>query len=98
MEPNTKRSFNKKFCLANIKRRSFLVSIDGSDTSEYALDLVANNFLASSDTLDALYIYNSKKDSKFNYKNKKEIIIPKYEIKIKSFDNGNTIYYRGQIF
>lgn len=84
-----KKSFQKKFSIKNIDRRTFLVSIDGSDTAEYAFDLVQENFLSALDQLYGLYIFNSKKDSKFNYKNKKEIIEPKYQDKIDLLHNQN---------
>ena len=82
MDPERKHSYTKKFSMKSIERRNFTVSIDGSDTSEYAFDLVQENFLTPFDSLYAFYIFNSKKDSKFNYKNKKEIIDGKYKDKI----------------
>jgi hypothetical protein len=87
MELKKKKSFLKKFSLNSIIERNFIVSIDGSDTSEYAFDLVQENFLAEKDQLSAFYIFNSQKDSSFNYKNKKEIIMSKYKDKIESLNN-----------
>lgn len=82
--------FTKKFSIKKLERRNFLVSIDGSDTSEYSFDLVSENFLSPLDSLIAMYIYNSQKDSKFNYKNKREIIEPKYKDKIGYIKNSNV--------
>lgn len=84
-----KKKYSKKFSLKDANYRTFTVSIDGSDTSEFAFDLVEENFLTPLDHVWALYIYNSQKNSKFNYKNKKEIIEPKYTDKIDILKNEN---------
>ena len=93
MEVTKKKSFEKRFSLKNIEKRTFTISIDGSDTAEYAFDLCEQNFLTFADHLYAVYIFNSQKDSKFNYKNKKEIIEPKYQDKIESTRNPNIHFF-----
>jgi hypothetical protein len=55
----------------------FVLSVDGSDHSEYAFDLIVKEFLQGN-KLFLLYVFNEKQDYLYNYKNKKDIVIDHY--------------------
>jgi len=63
----------------------FCISIDGSDDSEYAFQTIVDDYFVSNVKLLCVYIFNSKQDSHFNYKNRKTTIVDKYSMKMKSF-------------
>jgi hypothetical protein len=58
------------------------VSVDGSDHSDLAFDLVTKEFLGSDSKILLMYICNSKYDDTFNYRNKKQTIVSRYGSKM----------------
>jgi len=91
IEPNV--LVQKKFSKSNLKGRVYTICIDGSEHAEGAFNIVKNNFLTKDDSLIAIYIYNSKKDDYYNYRNKKETIIQNYENLI-SYLDPNKSYFK----
>jgi hypothetical protein len=72
----------------------FCISVDGSEHSEYAFELVAKDFINNLSKLLVVHIYSSKMDHLFNYSNKKDTVIDKYTSKINQYgcgDNTNFI-------
>jgi len=83
----------------------FCISIDGSVDSEYAYQMITEDYFVSNVKLLCVYIFNSKSDSSYNYNNKKLTIVDKYSSKLKSFQNkahlivedrGNNSHYLEQ--
>ena len=63
----------------------FCCSVDGSKHSDYAFDLVAENFMFPNSKLLCIYVFYSKLDSVLNYDNKKATVLDKYASKIERF-------------
>lgn len=68
----------------------FCISVDGSVHSEYAFDMIASDFLNTTSKLLVVHIFNSKMDDLYNYNNKKETIVSKYNLKLNQFNLGNV--------
>ena len=66
--------------------RIICLSTDGSETSKQAFEIAINEFLPRipNSILACSYIYNSRKDDKFNWRYQKQIIIEYYKTKIKT--------------
>ena len=62
------------------------LSVDGSETSKQAFEIAVAEFLPriENSILACTYIYNSRKDDKFNWRYQKQIIIEYYKTKIKT--------------
>lgn len=82
-----KMPVQKKYSKSIKGGRTFAICIDGSDHAEGAFNIVRYNFLTKPDFLLCVYIFNSKKDNDFNYKNKKETIINNYQDKLSLIDS-----------
>ena len=62
------------------------LSVDGSETSKQAFEIAVAEFLPriQNSVLACTYIFNSRKDDKFNWRYQKQIIIEYYKTKIKT--------------
>lgn len=56
----------------------FSLSVDGSEHTKFAFDILINEFIQGN-KLELVYIYNSKQDSEYNYRNRKETVTSLYE-------------------
>jgi hypothetical protein len=63
----------------------FCVSVDGSKHSDFAFQLVTENFFFPYVKLLCIHIFNSKLDNILNYSNKKATVLEKYANKIERF-------------
>jgi hypothetical protein len=63
----------------------FCIDVDGSKHSDFAFEMVTENFLFPYTKLLCIYVYNSKLDSILNYNNKKTTVLEKYASKIEKF-------------
>jgi len=63
----------------------FCISVDGSKHSDFAFEMVTENFLFPYSKLLVLHVFNSKLDPIVNYNNKKTTVLEKYANKIEKF-------------
>lgn len=63
----------------------FFISVDGSQHSEMALDIVTEEFFKKDSKLVVMHIYNNKWDHIYNYRNKKETVMSYYATKVSKF-------------
>jgi hypothetical protein len=63
----------------------FFISVDGSQHSEVALDVVTEEFFKKDSKLVVMHIYNNKWDHIYNYRNKKETVMSYYATKASKF-------------
>jgi len=80
----------RKYSKYNLNGRVFVVSVDGSDHSMAAFNIISENILTPEDKLYAVYIYNSRKDQDYNYRNKSQIIMEKYSERLSFMDPNQT--------
>jgi hypothetical protein len=78
---------DSKFVINDGTSKLICVSVDGSDHSDLAFDLVTKEFLGSDSKLLLMYISNSKYDDTFNYRNKKQTIVSRYGSKMVFFSD-----------
>lgn len=59
----------------------FCISVDGSEHSENAFDIITKEFLSNiiHSKILIMHIYSSQLDSNYNHRNKKDTVIEKYE-------------------
>ena len=76
---------NSKLFLKGDQDVLFCCSVDGSIHSDYAFDMITDNFFNSNSKLLCVHVFYSKLDTHFNYNNRKNTILEKYAAKIERF-------------
>jgi len=76
---------NSKLFLKNDQEILFCISVDGSKHSDYAFDMITENFWWPNTKLLCLYVFYSKIDFALNYSNKKATVLEKYATKMERF-------------
>lgn len=64
------------------EKKNYLISVDGSDYSDWGFDLIFNEIYKKGDFLTVLHVANPKKISDIPFKYQPEQIISKYETKL----------------
>ena len=84
------KEFKQTMIRKNDNEKIICLAVDGSETAKQAFEIAIAEFLPriENSVLACTYIYNSRKDDKFNWRYQKGIIIEYY----KTFIKKNTIY------
>lgn len=82
-----KRSMTSQFRNARLEDEMvFVICVDGSEHSEYGFDIVEDLYRNNSKIkMIVTHIYNSKQDHLYNYYNKKDTVLEKYNLKIQKY-------------
>jgi len=76
---------NSRLFIKDESELLFCISVDGSKHSDFAFDMVTENFFFSNTKLLCVHVFNSKLDTQLNYNNKKVTVLKKYESKIEKY-------------
>ncbi len=60
----------------------FCISVDGSDHSDNAFDVVTREFLSAESKMVLIHVFNNKYNDSYNYRNRKETVISTYGSKL----------------
>jgi len=73
----------------------FCLSVDGSIHSEQAFEIVTDDFLKKeTDKMLIIHIFNSSMDEYYNFRNKKDTIIEKYNTRLLKIDKSKTLFLK----
>lgn len=70
----------------------FCVCVDGAENSEFAFEITIKDLLKESDKLFVVHIFNSKMDEYFNFRNRKDTIVDKYETAVLRIDKSRVLF------
>lgn len=77
---------------------AFCLGVDGSVHSEQAFELTMKELLKESDKLLIVHIFNSQMDECYNFRNKKDTIIEKYETLLLRVPMSQTLFLTEDTF
>ncbi len=66
----------------NSEKKNYLVSVDGSDNSDWGFDMIFNEIYKKGDYITLIHVANQKKISNIPFKNQPDQIMSKYETKL----------------
>lgn len=72
----------------------FCVCVDGAQHSEFAFEITIQDLIKNNDKLFAVHIFNSKMDEYFNFRNKKDTIIEKYNTAVLRIDKSRVLFLK----
>ena len=72
---------------------NFCISVDGSQHSEQAFEIVTEDLMKKHDKLIIIHIYNTQMDERYNYANKKETVIENYSSKLLRYEKSNVSFF-----
>jgi len=88
---------NSRLFIKDENELLFCISVDGSKHSDFAFDMITENFFFSNTKLLCVHVFNSKIDMNLNYSNKKSTVLEKYYSKIEKYQKQSHFVIEDKI-